>query len=217
MLNKKLFKLNSLIRVFIISGFLFTLNQVNFSQGNKSTLTRTTENAYSPNLYSDKITLQILLVNLPGVDVKGSTFQCSYKAYFIPEGEIEKLMQSKGGSIGELSASDITNKTLLNSGNFVKSSVSSNRLYEKAGILFKSKVSDNLRTMLGNIVIFYSVKIYDAKLKKNIFKDSSFSYHPFERGDTSSSRKTFNVSFFVNENGNLYTSSLPRDKTSTAW
>ncbi len=199
--------------VFVLMLIAFT--DVN-AQNNKGTLTRTTANAYSPNLYSDKINFQILLVNLPGVDIKGSTFEGSYKTYFMPEGELEKILRSSGGVIDELSASDITNKTLLNSGKFVKSALNSNRLFEKIGIPFKSKVSDSLRTMVGKVIVFYSIKIYDAKLKKSVFKDSSFIYSVYE-GNTETARKTICLSFFVNENGKLYTSSLARNKTSTTW
>ncbi len=205
---------------FIAIIFLITLSsfaQFVYSQkGGKSTLTRTTANAYSPNLYSDKINFQILLVNLPGVEVKGSSFEGSYKTYFMPEGELEKLLQSKSGVIDEMSASDIANKTLINSGKFVKLTLNSNRLFEKTGIFFKSKVSDSLRTMVGKIIVFYSIKIYDAKLKKTVFKDSSFMYSVYE-GDIETARKTICLSFFVNENGKLYTSSLLRDKKSTTW
>jgi hypothetical protein len=204
--------------IFFALVFLTTLITFTFvnAQNRKGTFTRITANAYSPGLYSDKIDFQILLVNLPGVDIKGSTFEGSYKTYFMPEGELEKLLQGKGGVIDELSASDINNKTLINSGKFNKSVLGSSRLFEKVGIPFKSKVPDNLRTMVGKVIVFYSIKIYDAKLKKTVFKDSSFMYSVYE-GNTETARKTICLSFFVNENGKLYTSSLARDKSSTSW
>jgi hypothetical protein len=204
-------------RYCILTLCLTLFSQISYSQGNKATFIRATANTYSPSLYSEKINLQILLVNLPGASSKGSNFTGSYKIYFIPEGEIERVAQSKGGVIDELNPNDISSKVLLNSGNFNKSSLGSSRLFEKTAIPFKSKVNDKSRTMLGKIVVFYSLKIYDAKLNKNIYKDSSFTYFPFERDNVNSARKTFHLSFYVNESGKLYTSSLPRDKSGTTW
>lgn len=203
----------------VIGLFLFQIaaTHIALGQQNKATFVRVSPNTYSPSLYSQKINLQIMLVNLPGADTKGSSLQGSYKMYFMPEGVIEKLAQSKGGVIDQINPNDISNKILLNSGSFSKPSLNSNRYFEKIGIPFKSKVPDKSRTMLGNIVIFYTIKVYDAKLKKNVYKDSSFIYAPFDRADTNSPRITFHLSFFVNENGKLYDSSVPRDKSSTSW
>lgn len=198
---------------FLIQGSFY--NEV-FGQKRVTTFTRVTQNSYSPNLYSDKINLQIFLVNLPGVNTRGSRFQGSFEIYFVPEGEIENLTLSKGGIIDEISPNDLKNKVLLNSGNFNNTALSSNRVFEKSNILFKSKISDKLRTMLGEVIVFYTIKIYDAKLGKEVYKDSSFIYSVYE-GDTETARKTIYLSFFVNENGRLYTSSLPREKTITTW
>jgi hypothetical protein len=210
-IQKKVFIYFALVICFVLSSQTF------YSQGNKTTFIRATADTYSPSLYSEKINLQILLVNLPGINDKKSNFQGSYKMYFIPEGVIENLAQSKGGTINELNPDDISNKILLNSGSFNKTALNSNRLFEKGSIVFKNKVNDKARTMLGKIVVFYSIKIYDAKLDKNIYKDSSFTYFPFERENVNNPRKTFHLSFFVNDNGKLYTSSLPKDKSSTSW
>lgn len=201
----------------VVVLFIILSVQVIYSQGNKTNFIRVTANTQAPSLYSEKINLQILLVNLPGVSDKKSNFQGTYKAYFIPEGVIENLAQSKGGAIDELIPNEISNKTLLASGNFNRILLSSNRLFEKSSIAFKNKVNDKDRTMLGKIVVFYSVKIFDAKLNKNIYKDSSFTYFTFERDNINIARRTFHISFNVNENGKLYTSSLPRDKSSNSW
>lgn len=200
-----------------ITLFVFFSSQTVFGQKNKATFIQATPNFYAPNLYSEKINLQILLVDLPGSSVKGSFFQGSYKIYFVPEGEMEKLARSNGGIINELGQNDISNKILLSSGGFDKTLLKSNRVVEKVGIPFKSKVPDKSRTMLGRILIFYTIKIYDGKIEKTIYKDSSFSYFPFERESPNSPRDMFHLSFFVNENGKLYTSSLPRDKSSVIW
>lgn len=208
-------RLKFLVWVFLFVQILFV--QFSSGQQNKTTFIKASPNTYAPSLYSEKINLQIILVNLPGADTKGSSFQGTYNMYFIPEGEIEKLAQNRGGSIDELRQNDIPNKILLNSGSFNKSLFNTSRVVEKVGIPFKIKVADKLRTMLGKIVVFYSVKIFDAKLRETVYKDSSFTYFPFERTDNSSPRKTFHISFFVNENSKIYTSSLPRDKTSTTW
>jgi len=186
-------------------------------QSRQTTYIRATANTHSPTLYSDKINIQFLLVNLPGVNISGSYFEGVYQIYFIPEGEIERLAQKKGGVIDELNGKELENKTLLSSGNFRKTVLSKDRSFERIGIKFKEKVPDKLRTMLGKVVIFYSIKIYDAKLKKTIYKKSSFTYFPFERNDVNNPRRILHVSFIVNENGSFYTSSLPRDKSNTNW
>lgn len=210
---------NSIIYIFSFILFaFFQIGVVNSISGqNKTAFIRTSPNTYTPSLYSDKINIQVMLVNLPGVKFSGSTFQGTFKTYFIPEGEIEKLAQSKGGSIDKLNSGDISNKTLLISGSFNKNSLDKDRIYQKLEIPFKQKVPDKLRTMLGKIVTFYSIKIYDAKLKKSIYKDDSFTYFPFERDDTNKPRKIFHLSFYVNDRGSLYTSSLPRNTSDTNW
>ena len=205
------------LQVVIIGFTLLSCIHIVLGQQNKGTYIRVDSNKYAPNLYSDKINIQVLLVNLPGLNTKGSNFQGSFKMYFIPEGELENFVQSKGGAIDELNESDISNKVLLGSGTFNKTLLSSSKIYEKIGIPFKQKVSDKQRNMLGKVEVFYTVKIYDAKLKTNVYKNSSFSYSVFDRNDLNQARNTFNLSFFVNEKGQLYTSSLPREKTSTTW
>lgn len=202
---------------YILLILILICAQASFPQGNKTSFIRATPNTYAPTLYSEKVDLQISLVNLPGVNAKGSSFRGSFTIYFIPEGVIENLTRSKGGVIEELRENEISNKVLLASGNFNKSSLNSSRTVERFAIPFKSKVSDKSQTMLGKVLVFYSIKIHDSKLKKSVYKNSSFTYFPFERTDTSVARRTFHLSFFVNDDGQLYTSSSPRDKSSTSW
>lgn len=201
----------------VILTNLFFLQNINAQQNSKATIVKTDVFKHSPSLYSDKINLQILLVNLPGANSQSSTFQGTYKMYFMPEGAIEEIIQSKGGIINKVAPSDISNKILLDNGSFNKKSLASNRIFEKNGIFFKQKVPDKQKTMRGRIIVFYTVKIYDAKLAQNIYKDGSFTYFLFNGNDTTIPRQTFHISFFVNENGRLYTSSLPRDTASAAW
>ncbi len=207
-------KLYFTIFIFLLQAFSVQFAQ---AQANKSTFIKVTPNLYAPELYAEKIALQIMLVNLPGLEESRSSFQGSYNIYFIPEDEIGKQAQSRGGVINQLKPGDISNKIFISTGKFNKTQLSSNRVFEKNNILFRSKVPDKLRMMRGNIVIFYSIKIYDGKLKKSVYRDSSFIYFPFETENTNNARKTFHISFFVNEGGKLYTSSLPREKTTTIW
>jgi hypothetical protein len=185
-------------------------------QTNRTTFFNITPNTYAPNLYSEKINLQISLVDLPGSHQKGSVFQGSYKIYFTPEGEIEKLAQNRGG-IDQMKGDDILTKILVAEGTFNKTLLAADRIFERRNIDFKSRVPDKQRTISGKLVIFYSIKVYDAKLKKSIYKDSIFIYFPFERSDTSKARDTFHLSFLVTENGQMFTSSLPRERSSTKW
>lgn len=187
------------------------------AQQNKATFTQVTRNTYTPELYSEQVNLQILLVNLPGADVKGSTFEGSYTIYFVKEGEIEKLALSRGGRIDKLEQSDLPNKILVESGDFKKTSLASDRVFEKSGIALKSKVPDEQRTMIGKIIIFYTIKIYDAKLKKIIYYDRSFAYSPFEGNENKTARKILYLSFFVTEKGEVWPSSLPKDRADATW
>ncbi len=208
---------NNILTSLFLLAFLLLAVKYSFGQKSKSTFIRASPNVYAPNFYSDKLNLQVMLVNLPGVQTKGSSFAGSYSIYFVPEGEIERIVESRGGTIDELKQTDVTNKILLNQGSFSKPSPALNRTLEKSGILFRQKVPDKQRTMLGEILIFYSLKIYDAVLKKSIYKESVFFYLPFEPENMTEARKTLYLSFYINENGKLYTSSLPRDKSSTSW
>jgi len=196
---------------------VLAFTQFSSAQQNKASVISASSGSYAPNLYSEKIKLQILLVNLPGADKMGSFFRGDYSVFFVPEGEIEKIAQAAGGYLDELTQDKLANKILLSKGHFNRANINRDRIVEISDIPFKSKVPDELRTMLGQIVIFYTIRIYDAKLKKNVYKDSSFTYLPFERTDKSAARRIFHLSFFVNNDGKLYTSSLPRDKSSTSW
>lgn len=186
-------------------------------QQNRMTMVSVTRNTLAPELYSEQINLQVLLVNSPGAKEKGTTFAGAYTMYFIPEGEIENLTRSRGGRIEKLLENDISNKTLLGSGEFKLNSPGPSRVYEKTGISFKSKVAEDSRKMLGKITIFYTVKIYDAKLAKTIYDDKAFIYSVFDGNEKKVARKILNVNFFVTENGEIFSSSWPKDKTDTTW
>ena len=176
-------------------------------------------NVYAPHLYADELTMQFMLVNLPGAGIKGTSWRGEYKLYFVPEAEFEKVKKSN------LRAEDFTNKTLLAEGSFKNDGLATpgSRTFVRSSIPFKARIPDNQRTKFAKILTIYSVKIYDAKLKTTVYKSSLFIAHPFDTDELFSdsekiiARKTIYTSFFVAPDGDFFTAQWRREPNDTTW
>jgi hypothetical protein len=182
-------------------------------------------NRVTPELYSDNLSLKITLMNLPGAKNAASYWQVEYKIYFVGEPEFEKIFRQlkKEGKNRELSPAYFPNKTLLAEGKINKRDLSTlpSRTVVRERIEFKGKIAPEQQTAFSNILSFYSVKIYDGDLKKDIYQSDVFIVPPF---DTDSNDKTsflprshVYLNFYVSPEGALYRSNRKAASETTEW
>src|SRR5882724_4015319 len=192
----------------------------------KATTFRNAEpNLYAPQLYADELSLRMALVDLPGAKTNGSNLEISYHLYFVSEAENKEVMdkllaQSRPQNgvrtfSGSIDPGQYTKKILIVEGKINKTTLATpqERIVLLDKISFKSKVPDQIRTKFGYLMTFYSIKIFDAKLKLLIYRSGSFMTFPFEDDQTIPknviSRKILYANFFVTQDGQLFTSQLP--------
>lgn len=198
--------------------------------GRRTRSIRFEPNVHAPELYAAKLTMQFMLVNLPGAGMKGTSWRGEYKLYFIPEAEFEKTkisnLPAQGGVISrDLQPEDFTNKTLLAEGTFKGDGLATplSRVFLRPSIAFKTRIPDAQRTKFAKLLTVYSVKIYDAKLKTTLYKSGIWIAHTFDPDELSSNsekavaRMTVYSSFFVAPDGDLYTSQWRHDTNDTNW
>ena len=195
---------------FILSGFA--------QEGRRTTVTSVTRNSYSPNIYAERLNFTAMLVNLPGAKTSGSSWQTSYEIYFVPEADFDNSIQKIGRR--EPLPRNFSKRILLTSGSFNKNSLQnlSQRIVEKKDILLKTKIPDSSKTEFAKVIVFYTVKIYDASLKQNVLRSSLFITPPFISNHSEKEpRRNLFLSFFVTGKGDLYTSNEERNQTNTNW
>jgi hypothetical protein len=184
-----------------------------------------TPNRPAPELYADQLSLKITLVNLPGAKLRNSYWQAEYKIYFVPERDFEQIAKqlAKEGKTRDLKAEYFPTKLLLAEGTLNKRGLGSlpERTFTRKGIEFKGKIPTESQTSFSSILSFYTVKIYDAELKKTVYQSDVFIVPPF---DTDSADKTslsartgIFLSFFVASDGSLYNSSRKVTSESSEW
>jgi len=184
-----------------------------------------TPNRPTPELYADQLSLKITLVNLPGAKLSNSYWQAEYKIYFVPERDFDQIVKrlSKEGKTRDLKAEYFPTKILLAEGTLNKRGLSTlpERTFTRKGIDFKRKIPSDSQTSFSSILSFYTVKIYDAELKKTIYQSDNFIVPPF---DTDSADRTSMLartglffSFFVASDGSLYNSNRKRTSESSEW
>jgi hypothetical protein len=184
-----------------------------------------TPNRLAPELYSEKLTLRITLMNLPGANEPRSQWQGEYKVYFVAEREFEKIMRQlkREGRDRELTPELFPQKVLLAQGSFAKNGLKtlSERTFIVKGIDFKRKIPTDQQTSFATIMSFYSIKVYDAKLGKTIYDSGVFFSPPFEvQGNDQRSMaplSTIYLNFYVSEDGDIYKSSRKEDSGREVW
>jgi hypothetical protein len=214
----------------LTSLFIILLSLAAFSgqtQGQQSRVDPRTisPNQAAPDLYSDKLSLKITLMNLPGAKQAASYWQAEYKVYFVAEADFEKIVRQlrKEGKNRDLKPEYFPNKTLLAEGSVNKNKLTTlqERTFVRDGIEFKRKIPAAQQTSFSSILSFYSVKIYDSELKKSIYRSDVFIVPPFD--DDSSDRSTFQprsyvyLNFYVATDGSLNTSNRKSASETTEW
>jgi hypothetical protein len=182
-------------------------------------------NLIAPELYADALSLKITLMNLPGAPITTSYWEVEFKVFFVAEQDFEKSMKdiNKAGKGREIRPEYFQSRILLAEGKYSKRSLPTlkERAFFRPGIGFRDKVPDEQQTSFSSIMTFYSVKVFDGKLKKDIYGSDVFIVPPFEadaNDRNSLSRRTdLFLNFFVAEDGSLYRSNTKSASESTEW
>lgn len=184
-----------------------------------------TPNRIAPELYSDKLSLKITLMNLPGAATSTSYWEVEYQVFFVPEQDFRKNLSDlkKSGKSRELRPEYFPTKILLATGKFNdhKLGTLKDRAFLRQGIPFRNKIPADQQTSFSSLMSFFSVKIYDGKLKKDIYESSVFIVPPFEKDSDPnhrlSPRTELFLNFFVADNGSLYRTNNRSASETTEW
>jgi hypothetical protein len=197
---------------------------------NRFRRTRIEPNVLSPELYSEKLSMQFMLVNLPGSKEAESYWEGSYQLFFVSEAAEKKLtdkkineLASKGGTIGfNIDPSKYTDMILLNEGRFKKSGLATlqERIYRSENIDFKARIPAPLRTKGAWLMTVYTVRVFDGSLKIPIYQSGVWMTHPFDgesEGQKAIPKTILYSNFFVSPKGGIFRSQWARDTTDTSW
>ena len=181
-------------------------------------------NVIAPELYSDKLSLKITLMNLPGAAMSTSYWEVEFQVFFVAEQDFGKNLKDmkKAGKGPELRPEYFPGKILLATGKFNKHQLTT--LKERAFVRqidFRNKIPPEQQTSFSSLMSFYSVRVFDGKLKKDIYGSDVFIVPPFER-DTNERNSFFPrtelfLNFFVAEDGSLYRSNTKSASETTEW
>ena len=182
-------------------------------------------NLIAPALYSDKLSLKITLMNLPGAATSASYWEVEFQVFFVPEQDFEKTMKelNKAGKGRELRPEYFPSKILLATGKFNKHKLDTlqERAFVRQGIAFRDKVPPEQQTSFSSLMTFYSVRVFDGKLKRDIYGSDVFIVPPFETDtDDRNSfvpRSDLFLNFFVAEDGSLYRSNTKSASETSEW
>lgn len=212
-----------------------TSTPVNSQKPARATRLRMVEpNLYAPDLYADNLALQVILVDMPGADMPDSYWEAEYKLYFVSEAEYKKVvdnalaeMARQGQSRRVLSwdpqPAQFPEKIMLAEGEIKISKLDSltARTFLQEKIDFKSKIPDKLRTKFAHLMTSYSVKIFDARLNKTLYRLGTFMTFPFDDDqngpEKAMPRATIYTNFIVTPEGQIFASRMPRKSDDTNW
>ena len=190
-------------------------------------------NALAPELYRDTLSMKFTLVDLPGASDARSSWEGSYKLYFISEAEMrqveeEVMRRQKEKEPGRTmfgwnpEPSDFPGKILLAEGAISKKSLATpqQRVHVHDRIPFKEKIPAGLRTKAAQLLTVYSVKVYDARLKMPVYGRGLFITFPFDDQtdpEQTAPRAVVYTSFYVTPKGEIWDSQSPRKDGDTNW
>jgi hypothetical protein len=190
-------------------------------------------NLLAPELYSDKLSMKLTLVDLPGAADARSSWEGTYKLYFISEAEFNKVSeeamrrhreQEPGAKVfgWNPTPADFPEKILLAAGSISKKSLATpqQRTHLQDGIVFKDKIPAALRTKGAHLLTSYSVKVYDARLQVPVYESGIFMTFPFDDQtdpEKITPRTIVYTSFIVTPKGEIWESQLPRKDGDTNW
>jgi hypothetical protein len=178
-------------------------------------------NLIAPELYSDELSLKITLMNLPGATTSTSHWQVEFQVFFVPEQDFGKNLDDikKAGKARELRPEYFPTRILLAKGKFNKHRLGTlkERAFVRQGIAFRNKIPPKQQTTFSRLISFYSVKVFDGKLKKDIYDSAVFIVPPFTNESNLLPRTNLFLNFFVAEDGGLYKSSTKSASETTEW
>ncbi len=188
-------------------------------------------NLLAPELYAENISVQFMLVNLPGTKEAESYWEGSYQLFFVSEEAQKKLFDKKihelapkGGTVGfNIEPSEYTEKILLKEGKFKKSGLATlqDRIYRSDDIDFKARIPEALRTKGAWLITVYTVRVFDGRLKIPVYHSGVWMTHPFDddAGDEQKVRPRTIVysNFFISPKGEIFSSQWARNTTDTDW
>src|ERR1700752_1074295 len=171
-------------------------------------------NLIAPELYSDNLALKVTLMNLPGAATSTSYWEVEFQVYFVPGKDFGNNLKDikNAGKDRELKPEYFPTRILLATGKFNKHRLGTlnERAFWRRGIAFRNKIPPDQQTTFSSLMSFYSVKVFDGKLKKDIYGSAVFIVPPFERDANDSNgllpRADLFLNFFVAEDGSLYRS-----------
>lgn len=211
----------------LVSGLCPTAGADERSEDQKMRIDRQTirPNQLASELYADELSLKITLMNLPGTATPSSYWEVEYKVYFVAEQDFERTVKemNKAGKGRELKPEHFQSKILLAEGKFSKQRLTTlkDRTFLREKIDFRGKVPHAQQTSFSSIMTFYAVKVFDAKLKKDVYGSDVFVVPPFDSDTTDknslSPRKELFLNFFVADDGSLYRSNTKSASESTEW
>ena len=181
-------------------------------------------NQMAPELYPDKLSLKITLMNLPGAATSSSYWEVEFQVFFVPEQDFGKNLREmkQAGKGRELRPEYFPTRILLAQGKFNKHNLST--LAERAFVSrigFRDKIPPQQQTSFSSLMSFYSVKVFDGKLKKDIYGSDVFIVPPFERDNNDSNsllpRTDLFLNFFVSQDGALFKSNTKSASETTEW
>lgn len=206
-------------KLFVCSIFVCVLGLTNvFGQATKvDSFIIVTPNRYAPEFYGEDLSVKATLVDLPGADMAGSTWTLSYEVYFLPEGVVKELALKRGGRLGaETSVSDFPQRIFLGKGDFTKKNLKTlaDRTVISENFKFRSKIPVSMQMETAKLITAYTMKIYDAKLKKTLVKTRNF-YGRVFIGNKEKKREKIYLTFNVTPSGDVYDSPLEKEDDST--
>jgi hypothetical protein len=195
-------------------------------------LPRVEPNTPAPELYADKLALQLMLVNLPGSADASSYWEGSYQLFFVSEAEGRRVIEEKykqlvpkgGGPVAvDIQPSEYKGKILLAEGRFKQAGLATlhDRTFRAEDVAFKARVPEALRTKGGHLLTVYSVRIFDARLKMPLYKTGEWMARVFDEdaggGEKPCARAVVYANFYVTPEGEVFVSQWARDNTKTEW
>lgn len=182
-------------------------------------------NQVAPELYTDELSLKITLMNLPGAATPSSYWEVEYRVYFVAEQDFERTVRelNKAGKGRNLSPENFQNKILLAEGKFNKKRLTTlqDRTFLRQKINFRNKVPREQQTSFSSVMSFYAVRVFDGKLKQDVYGSDVFIVPPFENdtndGNSLLPRHDLFLNFFVSDKGALFKSNTKSASESTEW
>lgn len=182
-------------------------------------------NRVAPELYNDELSLKITLMNLPGATTPSSFWEVEYRIYFVAEQDFERTVRemNKAGRGRSFRPEHFQSRILLAEGKFNKRELTSlkDRTFFRQKIGFRSKVPRNQQTSFSSIMSFYAVRVFDGKLKQDVYGSDVFIVPPFENdtndGNSLLPRHDLFLNFFVSDKGVLFKSNTKSASESTEW